>query len=768
MRQFTALFKKEIGDYVKSPFAYALFVLYLMISIAVAFYFGSYLAMHDTALFSLFFAQPVILAVLIPAMTMRVWSEEYKTGTIEYLLTQPISDEALVLAKTLAATSFWLLSGLFLAPFIVYTSTWVNLDFRGILAGYTGLWLVMTMFCALGCLISFLNKSQILSYVVALMAMLGFIGWRFLDFYAAYNNFMFAEISPADILYFVVYIAVFIFLNIMFLTSRRLVAVHKTAKLCGAVAAILLSSVLLLKGLNFMLSSYRFDLTSSKIYSLKEPTKKIIHKIESPMTIDLYIAKDYANYDFRMRYYAQQIEHLLHKYELESKGMIRVRTTKVEPFSELEKSLLKSGLYYETNAGGSRNYFGAILRNAVGKAKAVAHFIPERFAFAEKDIDEALLQLYDASLIKNIGIFLDGRQNLEPFTGFLLDLENDYNVFRIDDDVYQISPELDLLILLNPKDISGDFMYAVDQYVMHGGKTLIFFDHLTRSQTELANMESIRPEILLQMWGVELTGEMTDEGKLNRNFFVGVPEVKIDTATVFTVKNSAQKVTPLIVSEKGYVGALIGGSLTSAYEKNILHQGGVMPHKASTEDARLAVIGDVDVLDETTWINPSSPDRNPYSIIPTAGNGQAMRFLVDALSGNKIYNLLPINNGLINEQSIGQKLMEKAYRPYAEEYEKIVKELSEKKLAMYVESGEDFDKMNTLMQVTAAGEEIADLEKTADSIDYKIKRTYQNGVITMAVINILLIPLLAAMILWLLGRCSEKRKRRKMTEIFDE
>ena len=84
MQQFKALFKKEMSGYFRSHFAYFVFFIYLFISIGGAFYFGEYLAMHDTAVYALFYLQPVILVLLIPALTMRLWSDEYKSGTAEF------------------------------------------------------------------------------------------------------------------------------------------------------------------------------------------------------------------------------------------------------------------------------------------------------------------------------------------------------------------------------------------------------------------------------------------------------------------------------------------------------------------------------------------------------------------------------------------------------------------------------------------------------------------------------------------------------------
>ena len=102
MQQLWALFLREFRSYFRSFLAFMVFFVYLFVSIGSSFYFGSYLGMHDTALYALFYAQPIILAVLIPALSMRLWSEEYRLGTIEFLLTQPVKIMYLVLAKYLA------------------------------------------------------------------------------------------------------------------------------------------------------------------------------------------------------------------------------------------------------------------------------------------------------------------------------------------------------------------------------------------------------------------------------------------------------------------------------------------------------------------------------------------------------------------------------------------------------------------------------------------------------------------------------------------
>ena len=146
MQQFMTLWIKEFCSYFQNMSAYFVLFVYLFVSIGSAFYFGEYLAMHDTALYALFYAQPVILTVLVPVLTMRSWAEEYRTGTIEFLLTQPISTSTLVLAKFCAVWLFYFAASLLFIPFIIFSAGWLQLDWWNIFSSYAGLWLLLLFY----------------------------------------------------------------------------------------------------------------------------------------------------------------------------------------------------------------------------------------------------------------------------------------------------------------------------------------------------------------------------------------------------------------------------------------------------------------------------------------------------------------------------------------------------------------------------------------------------------------------------------------------
>ena len=201
-QQFKTLFFREFSNYFRSPLAYFVFFIYLFASIGSAFYFGSFLAMHDTSLYALFYAQPIILAVLLPSLTMKLWAEEYKQGTIELLLTQPVDIWVIQKAKYFSVVLFCFLMSLFLLPFIFYTSEWLNIDWQNILSDFLGLWLCMMLFCSIGTLFSAFTKNVIIAYLSSFAFTALWIILPFLGLYIIYNDFLFAELGLINFVYF--------------------------------------------------------------------------------------------------------------------------------------------------------------------------------------------------------------------------------------------------------------------------------------------------------------------------------------------------------------------------------------------------------------------------------------------------------------------------------------------------------------------------------------------------------------------------------------
>ncbi len=768
MQQFKALFNKEFGSYFRSYLAYIVFFVYLFVSIGCAFYFGSYLAMHDTALYALFYLQPIILTVFVPAITMKMWSEEFKSGTAEFLLTQPINYFLLVGVKSLSAFLFCFSMSLFFIPFILYTSEWMVVDWGNIILCYIGLWLLLLLFNVLGCFISSLNNNVILSYVLSVFSNVLIVSFSFTYLYETYNNFMFGEIGFSDFMYFIIFVVVFLILNVMAMNVRISVQKNKIKKFIFF-AFLLIFCGVIFNVIFYNLCTSKVDFTSGQTYSFKKQTEDILDLVEEPINIDVYVAKDYISNNADYFHYFQQIKRFLNKFKNQSKGMINVNTLIVDPFSDLEEKVLESGLFFEDNLVGSKNYFGAVLRNKDGKEVIIKQFIRERISYLERDIDKALIKLILPDVVKTIGVYLDPTQNLDEFETFLIDLESDYNVMNVTDDTYEISSKMDLLILVNPKDLSSHFMYAIDQFIMNGGRTLIFFDFFSEKQSDLINMKDIKISKFLDQWNVLLRDEFIDDGKLNNDFGKKYLDLKINKAVSFNVENEDVNVIPFIQNEKGFIGAILTGTLTSLYKENPFkdtefgqEMSMFLPY--AIEGTQVALVGDVDLLNDSNWVALNSVDKNPYGVIESAGNGAAVRSLIDYMLENSIYQILPIKDEVWNKDSIGRKVEKVAFSMYADKIESLSKNIRSKKMIIYESVGQDIDKMGTLLQVGEAGRDIAKQEDELQSLTYKVKSEYSKIINKMILINVVFLPLFYVIILLCIISIANKWQKIKIKE----
>ena len=167
MRNVMTIFKRELISYFSTPVAYVFIVIFLALMGALAFYVGGFFTSGQATLLTFFFYHPWLYLLLIPAISMRLWAEERKTGTIELLMTLPVSTMQAVLGKFLAA---WAFSGIALA---LTFPMWISVNVLGdpdngvIAASYIGSFVMAGAFLAIGSCISALTKNQVIAFIVA-------------------------------------------------------------------------------------------------------------------------------------------------------------------------------------------------------------------------------------------------------------------------------------------------------------------------------------------------------------------------------------------------------------------------------------------------------------------------------------------------------------------------------------------------------------------------------------------------------------------------
>ena len=187
MQQTLVIFAKELKGYFKTPLAYFLIASYLLISLFSAFYMGAFFDLNNSELFSFFYFQNDIFALLVPALTMRLWAEERRSGTIELLLTQPISYSSVVLGKFFSAWAFCMLLLAGTLPFWGFMNTIYNLDNLNIISTYLGCFFISGVFCSIGCCISAFNRSLVITYICSLFIAIIISSVNF-DFIITYFN----------------------------------------------------------------------------------------------------------------------------------------------------------------------------------------------------------------------------------------------------------------------------------------------------------------------------------------------------------------------------------------------------------------------------------------------------------------------------------------------------------------------------------------------------------------------------------------------------
>lgn len=164
-----AVFRREFAGYFATPLAYVFIVIFLLSMGTFTFYFGNFYSAGRAELDAFFGFHPWLYLFLIPAISMRLWSEERKTGTIELLLTLPIPVSASVLGKFGAA---WAFAGVAL---LLTFPMWLTVNYLGdpdngvILASYVGSWLMAGAYLAIGSCISALTSNQVIAFVVSVV-----------------------------------------------------------------------------------------------------------------------------------------------------------------------------------------------------------------------------------------------------------------------------------------------------------------------------------------------------------------------------------------------------------------------------------------------------------------------------------------------------------------------------------------------------------------------------------------------------------------------
>ncbi len=168
MKNIRNIFMREVKSYFSQPTAYAIIIIFVLLSLGLTFTFGRFMRTGDTNLeWVFFFWHPWIFMLLVPAVGMRLWSEEYRTGTLELLGTFPMSNWSAILGKYFASAFVWLVALSLTFPIWITANYLGDPDNLTIFSGYLGSFLVCCTFLAITSLVSACSRDQVVCLIVS-------------------------------------------------------------------------------------------------------------------------------------------------------------------------------------------------------------------------------------------------------------------------------------------------------------------------------------------------------------------------------------------------------------------------------------------------------------------------------------------------------------------------------------------------------------------------------------------------------------------------
>ena len=242
MKVIGALFRRELQSYFATPVAYVFIVIFLVLMGAFTFYLGNFYERGQADLGPFFIFHPWLYLLLVPAITMRLWAEERKTGSIELLMTLPITPWQAVLGKYLAAWAFTGVALLLTFPIWITVNYLGDPDNGAIVAAYIGSFLMAGGFLAIGACLSATTPNQVIAFVITVVVCFVFLASGFpmvLDFFTSWApqilvdgiaslSFLthFESISKGvidlrDLIYFSFLILAFLYANTIVLRWRQ-------------------------------------------------------------------------------------------------------------------------------------------------------------------------------------------------------------------------------------------------------------------------------------------------------------------------------------------------------------------------------------------------------------------------------------------------------------------------------------------------------------------------------------------------------------------
>jgi ABC-type uncharacterized transport system involved in gliding motility auxiliary subunit len=271
---------------------------------------------------------------------------------------------------------------------------------------------------------------------------------------------------------------------------------------------------------NNVLKGLRFDLTENKLFTLSDGTTRILQDLEEPVTIYFYFSEETSRDIPQIRSYARRVEELLDEFVNLSGGKLTMQRIDPAPFSEEEDQAATFGLQAAPiNTAGDTLYFGIAASNSLDEIQVMPFLQPSKEKFLEYDLAKMVSSLgnpqkWTLGVLSSLpmgGGFNPATQAMDEPWVVYEQLSQLYDVRDLDPALSEIPADVDVLLLVHPRDLDEDTLYGVEQFVLGGGNLVAFLDPFAEADRGNPNDPMAQMQVgsasslgtLLEGWGVE-------------------------------------------------------------------------------------------------------------------------------------------------------------------------------------------------------------------------------------------------------------------------
>ena len=583
--------------------------------------------------------------------------------------------------------------------------------------------------------------------------------------------------------------------------------------------------------LKFTVDDAFLDMTSTKRNSLSQVSIEQAQQLSQPVYVTIYYSSDIAAENPVVAKYAEFVMQFLKQYQHTNPDKIFITVKNPIPYSEAETEARKAGITaFKSNNGESNLYFGAVFKDSNGKILTIPNFSWERDFWLEKDITNILVQINQPQK-KVIGLISPVHKMIkrEFITGInryaiIQEMMERYNILELAPNLKEIPLSVDLVLIVEPRKMPLTTIYALEQYVLAGGKVIMLLDLLSEQTDHQMTYETLAEiNSLLAPWGVEGSNTLVGSRYYGQKIFLrfgkddtrqtsyplwlnltpeainqtepimkDLSDIRLRTALEIKEKDHAEEisVTPLLKINKGAIyhkeEVDMGKNyIVSGYENDN------MPHTLaaiirgkfqskfaqapdfaadnkrpflyySVQPSEIIVIGDSDFITDDIWLE----DDN------LSDNGQFLLKAVDYMLGQPELASLYKSQHKIYQESLGGQLYNTLTSRHAEAISRLQSELQNLKmdydiLHKNVEKGiQNLDAI-TSKQLNETESKIKDIQTRLQYYNYSIKQAYKIQTQAIVFINMLIIPLVEVLVLFLSYGWYQRRCRRKIKEKFN-